>query len=190
MGQAKGESPSRASVIFAPTRVLSRIYRLLPIGRRPKLPRGVRWHGPPEIFMRWDAICCILRHNFEKCCSVRTDLIESGWFFRYSYLYSVMLTIFFFGGGGEAGHFGGGGKAQPDNGQYHCTWHTRLLKANKIYPSKIRWWYLLAKWIRIATIKPSDLCWDTVRVSLRRKRFLSFMKVGSREKKSENSNLL
>ena len=103
-GQAKGESPSRASVIFAPTRVLSRIYHLLPIGRRPKLPRGVRWHDPPEIFMRWDAICCILRHNFEKCCSVRTDLIESGWFFRYSYLYSVMLTIFFLGGG-EAGHF-------------------------------------------------------------------------------------
>ena len=108
MGQAKGESPSRASVIFAPTRVLSRIYRLLPIGRRPKLPRGVRWHDPPEIFMRWDAICCILRHNFEKCCSVRTDLIESGWFFRYSYLYSVMLTIFFFGGGGSWAFWGGG----------------------------------------------------------------------------------
>lgn len=53
--------------------------------------------------------------------------------------YSVLLTIFFWvgdGGGGEAGHLGGG-KAQPDNGQYYCTWPTRLLKANKIYPSKI-----------------------------------------------------
>ena len=41
--------------------------------------------------------------------------------------------------GGGAGHFGGGvgGKAQPDNGQYNRTWPTRLLKANKIYPSKI-----------------------------------------------------
>ena len=108
-GNMRGESLRRAPRSFLPpTRVLSRIYRVLPSGRRPKLPRGVRWHGPPEIFMRWHAICCILRHNFEKCCGVRTDLIASGWFFRYSYLYSEMLTIFFRGGGGgEAGHFGG-----------------------------------------------------------------------------------
>ena len=108
-GNMRGESLRRALRSFLPpTRVLSRIYRLLPSGRRPKLPRGVRWHGPPEIFVRWDAICCILRHNFEKCCSVRTDLIASGWLFRYSYLYSVTLTKLFFWGG-EAGHLGGGG---------------------------------------------------------------------------------
>ena len=29
-------------------------------------------------------------------------------FFRYSYLYTVMITIIFFGGGGEAGHICGG----------------------------------------------------------------------------------
>ena len=172
-GNMRGESLRRAPRSFLPpTKVLSRIYRVLPSGRRPKLPRGVRWHGPPEIFMRWHAICCILRHNFEKCCGVRTDLIASGWFFRYSYLYSEMLTIFFRGGGGGSWAFWGG-KAQLDNGQYDCTWHTRLQKANKIYPSKVPWWYYLTKWIRIATIKPFDFCWDIVRVSLRSKRFLS-----------------
>ena len=29
-------------------------------------------------------------------------------FFQYSYLYSVMITIYFFGGGGELGIFWGG----------------------------------------------------------------------------------
>ena len=136
-----------------------------------------------EMNTHWDAICCILRHNFEKCCSLALNSSRLDDFSdNYSYLYSVMLTIFF---GGKLGSLGGGGKAQPDNGQYHCTWPTRLQKANKIYPSKIPLWYLLVKWIRIATIKPSDLCWDTVRVSLRRKRFLSFMKVGSREKRAK-----
>ena len=55
--------------------------------------------------MHWDAIWCILRHNFEKCYSVCTNLVASWWFFRYSYLYTVLMTIFL---GGEAGHFGGG----------------------------------------------------------------------------------
>ena len=50
-----------------------------------------------QMNMRWDAIWCILRHNLEKCCSLCTSLAVSGWFFRYSYLYSVMITIFFWG---------------------------------------------------------------------------------------------
>ena len=48
--------------------------------------------------MRRNAIWCILRHNFEKCYSVCTDLVASGLFFRCSYLYTVMITIFFGGG--------------------------------------------------------------------------------------------
>ena len=36
-----------------------------------------------------------------------TNLVASGWFFQYSYLYTVMRTIYL--GRGEAGHFGGGG---------------------------------------------------------------------------------
>ena len=31
-----------------------------------------------EMSMPWDAIWCILRHNFEKCYSVCTDLVASG----------------------------------------------------------------------------------------------------------------
>ena len=58
--------------------------------------------------MRWDAIGCILKHNFEKCYSACTDLVASGWFFRYSYSYTVMIkNIFFGGGGGDLGIFGG-----------------------------------------------------------------------------------
>ena len=110
-GDMRGKSLRRTPRSFLPpTRVLSRIYRLLPSGRRPKLPRGVQRNGPPEIFemnTRWDAICCILRHNFEKCYSVRTDLIASGWFFWYSFLYSVMLTIF---SGGSWAVWGEGAK--------------------------------------------------------------------------------
>ena len=60
-------------------RVLSRIYRL---GERsPECPKGTSFLGesggtpppPPSSFfqmnMSWDAIWCILRHNFEKCYS-------------------------------------------------------------------------------------------------------------------------
>ena len=65
-----------------------------------KSPRGVR--PPPPLP---DEIWCILRHNFEKCYSVSTNLVASWWFFRYSYLYTVMITIFFWG---KAGHFVGG----------------------------------------------------------------------------------
>ena len=92
---------------------LFRIYRLgekSPVAEGHELKTGLRWHAPSrkvfEMNMRWDAIWCILKHNFEKCYRVCTDLVASGWFFRYSYLYTVMITIFF---GMKAGHFGGGG---------------------------------------------------------------------------------
>ena len=87
--------------------ILSRIYRLGEkswVSKGEKLLRGVSWKFF-EMKMRWDAIWCILRHNFEKCYSVCTDLVTSGWFFRYNYSYTVIITIFW---GGEAGHLGGG----------------------------------------------------------------------------------
>ena len=98
---------SRTKNISNPSRVLSRIYRLGEkswVSKGEKLLRGVSWKFF-EMKMRWDAIWCILRHNFEKCYSVCTDLVTSGWFFRYNYSYTVIITIFW---GGEAGHFGGG----------------------------------------------------------------------------------
>ena len=52
-----------------------------------------------EMNMRCDAIWYILRHNFEKYSSVCTDLVASGRFFRYSYLYTVRITILFWGWG-------------------------------------------------------------------------------------------
>ena len=60
--------------------------------------------------MRRDAIWCILRQNFEKCYSVCTDLVASGLFFRCSYLYTVMITIFFWGKLGILFFTGGVGK--------------------------------------------------------------------------------
>ena len=42
-------------------------------GFTSKLPRKFL-----EMSMPWDAIWCILRHNFEKCYSVCTDLVASG----------------------------------------------------------------------------------------------------------------
>ena len=55
-------------------------------GRSPQWPTATRFlGGSPEILemnMRWDAIWCVLRHNFEKCYSVCTELVASGWFFR------------------------------------------------------------------------------------------------------------
>ena len=52
--------------------------------------------------MFWNeyALRCNLVHFetlFEKCYCVCTDLVASGWFFRYSYLYIVMMTIFWRG---------------------------------------------------------------------------------------------
>ena len=52
--------------------------------------------------MRWNAIWYILRHNFEKCYNVCTDLVASRWFFRCSYLCQYCNdNNTFFGGGGE-----------------------------------------------------------------------------------------
>ena len=88
-----------------PCRVPSRIYHLGEkswVAEGDKPPRGVRPPSPP------DKIWCILRHNFEKCYSVCTNLVASWWFFRYSYLYTVMITIFFWG---KLGILGGGGEA-------------------------------------------------------------------------------
>ena len=42
------------------------------------------------------AVTCNLVH-FEKCYIVYTDLVASGWFFQYSYLSTVIITIFFRG---------------------------------------------------------------------------------------------
>ena len=87
-------------------RVLSRIYRLGEKSRLAggdKLPKGVPWKFF-EMNMRWDVIWCILRHNFEKCYGVCTDLVVSGWFFQYSYSYTVIITIFW---GKKLGILGG-----------------------------------------------------------------------------------
>ena len=43
-----------------------------------------------------------LRDNFEKCYSVYTDLVKSGWFSQYVYLYTVMIPFFWGGGVGES----------------------------------------------------------------------------------------
>ena len=74
-----------------------------------ELPRG-SGGMPPRNLLEW--ICAemqsgafwdtILR-NVTLC--ALTSIVASGWFFRYSYLYTVMITIYLAGGGGEAGHF-------------------------------------------------------------------------------------
>ena len=87
-----------SGMLWGVGRVLSRIYHL---GEKSwgaegdKPPRGVR--PPPVIFemnMHWGAIWCILRHNFEKCYSVFTNLVASWWFFRHSYLYTVVTSVY------------------------------------------------------------------------------------------------
>ena len=88
--------------------------------RSPKWPKATRFLGGPgacspgnflKMNMRWDAIWYILRHNFEKCYNVCTDLVATGWFFRYSYLYTVKITIFW--GESLVFFFGGGGASTP-----------------------------------------------------------------------------
>ena len=47
-----------------------------------ELLRGSREHASQKFVgmnMRWDAIWCILRHNFEKCYTVCTDLDRRVW---------------------------------------------------------------------------------------------------------------
>ena len=62
-----------------------------------------------EMNMPCDVIWCILRHNFDgemlQCVHWPRRV---WWFFRYSYLCTVMITIFLWGGGG-GGFFWGGG---------------------------------------------------------------------------------
>ena len=62
---------------------------------------------PPGNFLKW--MCAKMQSgafwdNFEKCYSVCTDLVASGWFFRYSLLY---WWQFFLGGGGWSAFLGG-----------------------------------------------------------------------------------
>ena len=94
-------------------------------GRGPDLPRGVGG-VPPGHFLKWicaekqsGAFCMILRHNFEKWYSaVCTDLVESGWFFRYTV---VTYTVYgkdikqYFLWGSWAFFLGGGGSFYPSN---------------------------------------------------------------------------
>ena len=100
------------------SRVLPRIYQVGEkswVAEGDEHPKGIRGLPPNRKFlemnMRWDAIWCISRHNFEKCYSVFTNLVTSGWFLRHSCSYTVMITRFFFGGGGGRGKLGiwGGG---------------------------------------------------------------------------------
>ena len=55
-------------------------------------------------FIGSSPIWCTLRPNFEKCALTSSHLDD--FFDIVTYNYTVMITIFW-GGGGEAGHFGG-----------------------------------------------------------------------------------
>ena len=63
--------------------------------------------SPPQMFWNEYALRCYLVHFETQCYSVCTDLVASEWFFRFSYLYTKMITISFFwwgrGGGGGGG---------------------------------------------------------------------------------------
>ena len=95
----RGKSPLCVPLVC---RVLSRIYLL---GKKSQVAEGYKLPSrgprvpPREIFWNEYALTCILRQNFEKCYSVCTDPVAFGWFFRYSYLYTVMITIFWGVGG-------------------------------------------------------------------------------------------
>ena len=105
------------SILLINYSVLSRIYRLgekSRVAEGHELPRGARGHAPPEMFWNEYALRCNLVHFETQFWEMCTDLVASGWLFRYSYLYTVMITIFF---GGKAGHFlwgeGGGEASTP-----------------------------------------------------------------------------
>jgi len=102
-------------------RVLSRIYCWGRSSEWQKATSFLEGSGgmPPRKFfemnIRWDAIWSSLRHNFETmfvilyvpCHIVSLDReyllhvhwmhVASGWFLRYSYFYTVMMTIYFRG---------------------------------------------------------------------------------------------
>ena len=70
---------------------------------KPKITPSSTWKS--SLFeMNNYAVTCNLVH-FEKCYIVYTDLVASGWFFQYSYLSTVIITIFF---RGKLGIWGGG----------------------------------------------------------------------------------
>ena len=73
-----------------------------------ELLRGVQGHAPPPQFFQMNMCCAILR-NVTGCALTSSHLDD----FSDSYLFSVMITIFFWGGGVELGIFfwGGGWKA-------------------------------------------------------------------------------
>ena len=92
------------SILLINYRVLSMIYRLgekSRVAQGQELPRGARGHAPPEISWNEYALRCNLVHFETQFWEMCTDLVASGWFFRYSYLYTVMITIFL--GGGKLG---------------------------------------------------------------------------------------
>ena len=96
------------SIVLINYRVLSRIYRLgekSRVAEGHELPRGARGHAPPEISWNEYALRCNLVHFETQFWEMCTDLVASGWFFRYSYFYTVMITIFFWG---ESWAFWGG----------------------------------------------------------------------------------
>ena len=68
-------------------------------GRSPEWPKATSFLAgsggmtPPENFLNEHVLRCNLVH-FEKYYNVCTDLVGSGWFFRYSYLYIVIIAIF------------------------------------------------------------------------------------------------
>ena len=136
-------------------------------GRSPDWPKatiflgGSRDKHPREFFemdMHWDAICCILRHNFEKCYAVCDDLVMSEWFFQYSYLYTVVITIFFWG---EAGHSFWRGSFYPSN-TLGRTLEIVFMKMKVI-------WFRLRKWICGSYLKQSnsDLAFQTRTIFLK-----------------------
>ena len=71
---------------------------------KPKITPSSTWESS-RFEMNNYAVRCNLVH-FEKCYIVYTDLVASGWFFQYSYLSTVIITIFF---RGKVGIWGGGG---------------------------------------------------------------------------------
>ena len=73
-------------------------------GRSPVWPKATSFlggpeHAPLEMFWNKYALRCNLVHfetQFEKCFSVCTDVVASGWFFRNSYLSTVMIRKQYF----------------------------------------------------------------------------------------------
>ena len=123
--------------------------------RRQASSKGLHPAPPPpprnffEMNMHWDAIWCILRHNFEKCYSVCTNLVASWWFFRYSYLYTVMITIFFLGGGGSWAFCGG--SFYPSN-TLDRTLHIKRYKSHNLqYRLDLFWGCIKHVWEQIST---------------------------------------